>query len=104
MAKPFSMKFYKTRAWQDCRNGYATYRGHLCEECLRRGMLTYGEIVHHKIELTPDNIDDPEITLNYQNLQLLCRSCHAEVHDQRKKSRRFTIGPDGEIIVKIPTE
>ena len=102
MAKLFSMKFYKTSAWRDCRNGYAAYRGHLCERCLRRGMLTHGEIVHHKIELTPENIDDPEITMNYNNLELLCRPCHAEVHDQRIKRRRFTIGPDGEIIIASP--
>ena len=67
-------------------------------------MLTHGEIVHHKIELTPDNIDDPEITMNYNNLELLCRQCHAEVHDKRKKCRRFTIGPDGEIIIETSTE
>lgn len=104
MAKPFSEKFYKTSVWRDCRNGYAAYRGHLCEGCLRRGILSHGEIVHHKIELTPENIDNPEITLNYNNLELLCRQCHAEVHDKRKKCRRFTIGPDGEIIIASPPD
>ena len=54
--------------------------------------------------LTPENIDNPEITLNYNNLELLCRQCHAEVHDKRKKCRRFTIGPDGEIIIETSTE
>ena len=62
-------------------------------------MLTHGEIVHHKIELTPENIDDPGITLNWDNLELLCRFCHSEVHDVRKKSRRFSIGPNGEVII-----
>ena len=102
MAKPFSEKFYKTSVWRDCRNGYAAYRGHLCEGCLRRGILSHGEIVHHKIELTPENIDDPNITLSWDNLELLCRFCHAEVHDQRKKCRRYSIGPDGEIIIETP--
>lgn len=104
MAKPFADKFYKSSLWRDCRNRYAAYRGHLCEECLRRGVLSEGVIVHHKIELTPENINDPEITLNFNNLELLCRFCHAEAHDQRKKCRRFTIGPDGEIIIKEPSK
>lgn len=99
MAKEFSDKFYKTSQWRECRNNYAAYRGHLCERCLRRGILSRGEIVHHKIELTPENINDSSITLNFDNLELLCRMCHSEVHDKRKKCRRFSIGPDGEVII-----
>ena len=99
MAKEFAQPFYKSRTWQDCRNGYAAYRGHLCERCLRRGVLAKGDIVHHKIELTPENISDPNISLDWTNLELLCRFCHSEVHDQRKNCRRFSIGPDGEVII-----
>ena len=102
MAKEFSMRFYKSSLWRDCRNGYAAYKGHLCERCLRRGVLAFGEIVHHKTELTPENIDDPNITLNWDNLELLCRFCHAEVHDRRTKCRRFSFGPNGEIYVETP--
>ena len=102
MAKPFAEKFYKSSKWRECRNGYAAMRGHLCEQCLRRNVLSYGEIVHHKIELTPENIDDPSITLNYRNLELLCRQCHAERHDKRKKHRRYRFGPDGEVIIEEP--
>ena len=104
MSKPWARKLYGSSAWRDCRQGYAAYRGHLCERCLRRGILSHGEIVHHKIELTPDNIDNPNITLNWDNLELLCRFCHAEVHDQRKKCRRYSIGPDGEIIIETPPD
>ena len=102
MAKEFSKGFYTSRAWQKCRENYGAYRGWLCECCLRRGILAYGEIVHHKTELTPENISDPSITLNFDNLELLCRQCHAEAHGNRSKTRRFTIGPDGEIIIKEP--
>ena len=102
MAKDFSVRFYKSSLWRECRNGYAASRGHLCERCLSRGVLSLGEIVHHKIELTPENINDPEITLNWNNLELLCRFCHTEVHDRRKNSRRFTIGPNGEINIVTP--
>ena len=104
MARPFAKRFYSTTVWYKCRNDYAAYRGHLCERCLRRGILAKGEIVHHKVELTPDNIDDPNVTLNWDNLELLCRFCHAEVHDQRKKCRRFSFGPEGEVIIDTPPD
>lgn len=104
MAKPFAVSFYSSKLWQDCRNEYAAYRGHLCERCLRRGVLACGEIVHHKIELTPDNINNPSITVDFNNLELLCRQCHAEVHDPKQKHRRFFFGPDGEVIVEDSAE
>ena len=63
-----------------------------------------GTEVHHKTRLTPENISDPAISLSWDNLELLCRFCHAEVHDQRIKCRRFTIGPDGEIIIASPPD
>lgn len=38
-------------------------------------------IVHHKIELTPRNIDDPAIALGEDNLETVCRTCHALIHE-----------------------
>ena len=38
------------------------------------------KIVHHKIALTPENINDPNITLNWENLELLCQDCHNKEH------------------------
>lgn len=99
MARAFAKQFYSSKAWQDCRDGYAAYRGHLCEDCLKRGLYTPGEIVHHVIELTPSNITDPGVTLNWDNLRLVCRECHIKAHDQRLKDRRYTFGPGGEVIV-----
>ncbi len=99
MARAFAKQFYSSKAWQDCRDGYAAYRGHLCEYCLRRGLYTPGEVVHHVIELTPNNITDPGITLNWDNLRLVCRECHIKAHDHRMKDRRYTFGPGGEVII-----
>jgi 5-methylcytosine-specific restriction endonuclease McrA len=82
MAKPFARKFYSSKAWQSCRNEYAKRRGYLCEDCLRRGIYEPGEIVHHVIELDPINIERPEVALNFDNLELLCRDCHARRHEQ----------------------
>ena len=83
MAKPFAKKFYKSKAWQGTRDAYVAERvrldGGLCERC---GSKTDnpGEELHHKIPLTPQNINDHNITLNPDNLQWLCKDCHFIVH------------------------
>jgi len=77
MAQEFAMRFYASAQWIKCRAAYARSVFHLCEEC--HGL---GEIVHHKIWLTPENINNPVITLGWDNLMLLCRRCHNTIHGQ----------------------
>ena len=115
MAKPWARKFYSSKAWQSCRNEYAKRRHYLCEDCLRRGIYRPGTIVHHKIELDPITIEKPEIALSFNNLELLCRECHAARHDiaggrwavtnRRKRAardarNRYRIGENGEVFAK----
>ena len=50
--------------------------------------------MHHKIPLTPENVTDPDITLNWDNLMLLCRDCHAAVH---KPQKRYTVDELGRV-------
>ena len=100
MAKEYAKGFYSSKAWQDCRETYAKSRGYLCEECELKGRLTPGEIVHHIEELTPMNIHRPEITLNFKNLELLCRECHAQMHSDREKARRYSFDDSGRIFLK----
>ena len=100
MAKAFAKQFYSSKAWQDCRNEYAKRARYLCEQCLRRGIYRPGVIVHHVEELTPENIYRPEVALNFENLELLCRECHAEEHTTRSKGRRYFFGENGEVIIK----
>lgn len=92
--KEFARGFYKGRAWQQCRDGYAASVGGLCEDCLAKGLYRPGEIVHHMIELTPDNINDPAVSLSWSNLRLLCRDCHAKRHGAR---RRYRVDPAGRV-------
>lgn len=99
MAKEFTGGFYLSKAWRTTRNAYVKSVGGLCEECLSKGLYVPGEIVHHKIELTPDNINNPDVTLNFNNLKLVCRECHSAEHHSHAK-RRFTILPDGSVISK----
>ena len=96
--KEFAEKFYKSRRWRECREAYSGHVGHLCERCLKKGMIVAGTIVHHKIPLTPENIDDPNITLCWDNLQLLCRTCHADMHDGVE--RRYEADELGRITAK----
>lgn len=57
----------------------------MCEKCLKEGRYTPGDIVHHKIHLDPVKILDPSISLNWDNLELLCRKHHAEAHGSTKR-------------------
>ena len=85
MAKAFTKGFYKTKAWKSCRAGYMASVGGLCERCLRNGLYVPGTIVHHKIHLNPDNMTDPNILLDWSNLELLCRDCHKDEHQQEQR-------------------
>jgi 5-methylcytosine-specific restriction endonuclease McrA len=71
MAKDFSKKFYNSRAWKATRNGYRSSVHYQCERCYNPGLE-----VHHKIALTPSNINDANVSLNWSNLELLCFRCH----------------------------
>ena len=35
--------------------------------------------------LPPENINNPEIALSWDNLELLCRDCHAKTHGNKKR-------------------
>lgn len=97
--KEYAKTFYSSAAWQECREAYAKSKQYLCENCLNKGLYTPGEIVHHIINITPQNIDDPSITMNFENLRLVCRKCHAEEHSAHK-DRRYYIDEDGKVFVK----
>ncbi|MBQ9489696.1 MAG: hypothetical protein IJU80_07180 [Lachnospiraceae bacterium] len=76
MAQEWAAAFYKSKKWQKCRRTYLEKRimtdGGLCEECKDKP----GYIVHHKIILTPENICDPLVSLNEDNLEFVCKECH----------------------------
>lgn len=74
--RDFAKAFYLSKAWRQTRE-YIFKRD--CGLCVRCG--SPGEIVHHKKHLTPKNINNPAISLNEDNLELLCRECHAIEHD-----------------------
>lgn len=95
MAKDFAKTFYKSAAWIACRESYIAERRGLCERCMARGIISAGRIVHHKIWLTPDNIQDPTVALNHKNLELVCQRCHNAEHNGSGK--RFVIDASGAV-------
>lgn len=94
--KDYAKTFYKSRAWQECRASYAKSVGGLCERCLAHGLYRAGEIVHHKTHIDPDNITDPMVLLSWDNLELVCRKCHADLH--RSFDRRYIFDEDGRVV------
>lgn len=94
--KPYAKKFYNSKEWYRCRNTYAKKVNHLCERCLSFGIYSVGEIVHHIKPITPENINDPNITLNFDNLEMLCRKCHMKRHENYFK--RYGFDEEGNLI------
>ena len=101
--KPYAEKFYKSKAWKDCRNSYIRSVGYLCEQCLKNGKYVAAAEVHHIKHITPYNINDPDITLSHDNLIALCKQCHALMH-VGEKNKRYVIGDDGQVIPLLSQE
>lgn len=85
MRKPKELhRFYKSVAWQMAREIKIREANGKCERC---GVL--GEEVHHKIRLTVQNVMDPNISLNQENLELLCKKCHNAEHKRFSNQQQF---------------
>lgn len=84
--EPWKIEFYNSTAWRNTSRGYAAWRCHICEMCGNKNVDPNARpyyrqfIVHHRIPLTAENVNDPEISLNWENLELLCRHCHNLTH------------------------
>lgn len=96
MAKDFSRAFYNSQVWRDTREAYRRSKGGLCERCLARGLIKPAAIVHHKVYITPENVNDPNVVLNWDNLEALCRECHENEH--RGTQTRYTVDEYGRVV------
>ena len=95
MAREFAKKFYNSKAWRKCRAAFIAKRraidGGMCQRCSR----DVGYIVHHVKWITPDNINDPAITLNHENLEYVCQTCHSRIEE---KDRGYKFDEHGRVI------
>ena len=96
MAKDFAKGFYNSAAWLKTSKAFAASKFFACEKCGKPG-----NIVHHKIRLTPENITDPKVTLSWSNLMYLCTECH-NVNHGRQPERRPLFDEEGNMVGLIP--
>ena len=98
MAKAFSDRFYHSKQWKRARRLALRRDYYTCADCDGRA-----NEVHHIIELTPENINDINITLNLNNLMSLCHDCHKK---RTKKCNDVADGymfdDNGHVIPDIP--
>lgn len=75
MPADWARSFYNSSSWEACRQAYGESVFWICEDC-----GAPGDICHHVQPLTQANINDPLITMGWDNLRLLCIECHNRVH------------------------
>lgn len=92
MAREFAKSFYNSAAWKHTSKAYASSKFFLCEKCGHQGY-----IVHHIKHLSPQNINDPEIALSWDNLMYLCLECHNRIHGKQVE-RKMLFDEDGNMI------
>jgi 5-methylcytosine-specific restriction endonuclease McrA len=99
--KDYARKFYESKSWRDCREGYLISCQYICERC---GGIAV--IVHHKKRITPGNIGDAFVALSHDNLEALCQDCHNKEHGRERRGNDsvlpYRFGADGEIVLIPP--
>ncbi len=90
-------KFYNSQAWELCRLG-------MIESCIKadseqklrcsrcgKVLVDKGDIiVHHTpIELTEENVANVNISLNPENLKIVCFKCHNDIHGRTWNGKHF---------------
>lgn len=92
--------FYNSPAWRTFSAMIRSSRFHICELC---GSPDASE-VHHLVHINKHNVTDPAVTLNEDNVMLLCRHCHYSIHERGKyRNRRSLFDACGNIAkVKEP--
>ena len=99
--KEWAENFYTGSAWRKCRESFISKRvgidGGLCQRCRQR----LGYIVHHRIELTPENIGDPDIALCHENMEFLCLECHNEEHEVFQPAERKVLFDDNGNVIAV---
>ena len=92
MAREFAKAFYNSKAWKKTSKAFAASKFFLCEKCGHEGY-----IVHHIKYLSLQNINDPAVTLEWDNLMYLCLECHNRIHG-KEEDRTMQWDEDGNLI------
>ena len=78
---------YLSKEWQKLRDQLMIERVNedgqlICARCGKPILKRYDCIAHHKIELTDENVNDLEISLNPENIELICFMDHNREHER----------------------
>lgn len=95
--KEWAKAFYKSKSWIDTREAYLSSVQYTCERCGEPA-----KIVHHKKYLTKSNINDVNISLNWNNLEALCQDCHNKEHHKQQSKLTYTFDNEGNVIEQMP--
>jgi 5-methylcytosine-specific restriction endonuclease McrA len=90
--KEWAKGFYKSTAWDETRAAYLSSQHCLCERCGEPA-----KVVHHRTYITKDNINNPYITLNWENLEAVCQDCHNREHHANERRRTYRFDADGNL-------
>lgn len=79
--------FYRSKEWAEFRRVVIAERtredGFVYDEVTGKPILKpYDLILHHKIELTEENVNDYNISLNPENIQIISFKTHNQIHDR----------------------
>ena len=91
--------FYNSKEWLSVRESYLKSVNYLCEECMKEGRVVPAAHVHHKIHLTKNNVNNPEISLSFKNLEAVCIDCHNRLHSGANP-RRYIVDANGNVVVR----
>ena len=95
--KEYARWFYQSKEWRKTRNLFISSQLFICNRCGRPA-----RIVHHVTPITPENIHNPDITLNWDNLEALCIECHNLEHmSSDAVAEGYTFTSAGDIIPKL---
>ena len=73
-------QFYVSGPWRDLCYSLKTQRLNKCERCGAYITDKKYLIGHHKTTLTLDNVNDPNISLNPDQIEIICHKCHNKEH------------------------
>lgn len=80
----WKVRFYKSKQWKQARQFVIDRDNAVCYFCNK--LILKRIEVHHKIELTENNVNDYDIALNPNNLVCSHSKCHTKHHDRLSRN------------------
>jgi hypothetical protein len=101
MAKEWAKPFYKSKHWLKVRKAFIAHRVSIDGGMCQCGCGELGYIVDHIEELTPENINNPDISLSWNNLQYLALKCHNRKTFGKKDDYNYFFDSNG-VLQELP--